>query len=106
MTQPLFNKLSKEIGLVLISSSLFLAGCRKIPDEEQKDENGNPIQPAAGGMHSGGGHWGGYYPYVGRTGAGMSGTSPSAPAASPSASPSGSVRGGFGATGHAVSAGG
>jgi hypothetical protein len=102
MTQPLFNKLSKEIGLVLISSSLFLAGCRRISDEEQKDENGNPVQPAAGGWHGGGGHWGGYYPFIGRTGAGLSGTSSGAPAASTSSS----VRGGFGATGHAVSAGG
>jgi hypothetical protein len=102
MTQPLFNKLSKEIGLVLISSSLILAGCRRVPDEVQLDENGNPIQPAASGWHSGGGHWGGYYPFIGRTGAGMSG----APSAARAASPSGSVRGGFGATGHAVSAGG
>jgi hypothetical protein len=86
--EPLrFNKLTREVGLVLISSSLILDGCSSHHDEEKKDEQGT-AQPAPTGWHSGGGH-GGYVPV---------------PSAGRSAA-SGSARGGFGATGHAATAG-
>jgi hypothetical protein len=98
MDKPLFSKLSREVGLVLISSSLFLAGCNRHQDEDKKDDDEGPGQPAPAGWHGGGGH-GGYYPFMGRTGAGLSG-------GTGSVSTAGSARGGFGATGHAVSAGG
>jgi hypothetical protein len=87
--EPLgFNKLTKEVGLLLISSSLILGGCSRAEDEKKKDEQKGPAQPAPGRGHFGGGH-GGYVPV--RIGG-------------RSVAP-GSVRGGFGATGHAAAAG-
>ena len=83
-----FKKLTREIGLVLISSSLILDGCSRHHDLEKKDEQTGTAQPAPGRWYSGGGH-GGYVPV---------------PSAGRSAA-SGSVRGGFGATGHAAAAG-
>jgi hypothetical protein len=87
--EPLgINKLTREVGLVLISSSLILGGCSRHEDEEKKEEQKGPAQPARGRWYSGGGH-GGYVPMR---------------SAGRSVAP-GSVRGGFGATGHAAAAG-
>jgi hypothetical protein len=102
MYPPRFNKLTREVGLVLISSSLILGGCHSHRDEEEKDKQAGPAgQPAFSGGHSYGGH-GGYVPVriAGRSAVTSSGSQRvgSAPA-------SGSVRGGFGTTGHAATAG-
>jgi hypothetical protein len=83
-----FNKLTREVALALISSSLILDGCSSHHDEEKKEEQTGTAQPAPGRWYSGGGH-AGYVPV---------------PSAGRSAA-SGSVRGGFGATGHAAAAG-
>ena len=49
------TRMTKSISLVLIGSSLILAGCRRqIPPEEQ-------VPPGAGGGGTGGGFRGGYY---------------------------------------------
>jgi hypothetical protein len=101
--EPLrFNKLTREVGLVLISSSLILAGCSSHDDQEKKDELIGPAQTAPAGWHSGGGH-GGYVPvpFAGRS-AGMTSGASQGGSAAPA---SGSARGGFGATGHAATAG-
>ena len=101
--EPLrFNKLTREVGLVLISSSLILSGCSSPEDEEEKDEQTGPAQQAPAGWHSGGGH-GGYVP-VPIAGRGVAVTSGASQGGS-SAPASGSARGGFGATGHAATAG-
>jgi hypothetical protein len=94
-----FNKLTKEVGLVLISSSLILSGCTGHQEKKKKDDEDDPAQPAPTRWHGGGGH-GGFAPIIGRSGSGAT-----RPGSSPAAG-SGSVRGGFGATGHATSAGG
>ncbi len=96
------NKLTREVGLVLISSALILGGCYSHPDEAEKDEQaGTAWQPAASGGHSYGGH-GGYVPVpiIGRSAVTSWGSQVGS-----SAHASGSVRGGFGATGHAATAG-
>jgi hypothetical protein len=95
MATPRLHKLSKEVGLVLISSSLFLAGCRRHLDDDKKDDDATAGQQTSSGWHGGGGH-GVYTPFMGRGDAGVSRAGPAA----------GSARGGFGATGHAASAGG
>jgi hypothetical protein len=101
--EPLrFNKLTREIGLVLISSSLILGGCSRPPDEEKKDEQTGPAQQTPTGGYSGGSH-GGHVP-VPIAGRGVAVTS-GASQGGTSAPASASVRGGFGATGHAATAG-
>ncbi len=94
MAKTIINRLSKEVGLVLISSSLFLAGCRRPQDKDRKDDANCPGQSS--GWHGSGGHWG-TYPYMGRSGAGIGGAASGVAA--------GSARGGFGATGHAAGVG-
>jgi hypothetical protein len=91
------GRLTRDIGLVLISSSLILSGCRVRPDDEEKKkkDDQDPAQ-AVTSHHSGGGH-GIFFPIgrgVGVSGVGRGGVATSA----------GSVRGGFGATGHGVAA--
>jgi hypothetical protein len=90
------GRLTREIGLVLISSSLILCGCIADPEEEKKDDQ-NPANATAG-HHYGGGR--GVFIPMGRSFGATSGTRSggSAPAA-------GSARGGFGATGHSAAAG-
>jgi hypothetical protein len=102
MEPPRFNKLTREVGLVLISSSLILGGCYSHRDEEKEDGQAGPAgPPAASGGHSYGGH-GGYVPVriAGRSAVTSGGSQRGG-----SAQTSGSVRGGFGATGHAATAG-
>ncbi len=106
------NRLTKQIGLVLISSSLILHGCeRSLTEEETKKKEEEQTAAAAAGTGTGATH--GYHPGVspfyyggsrypsGTTGAShFSGTSTS----SGSRSGAGvSTRGGFGATAHGVS---
>lgn len=101
--EPLrFNKLTREVGLVLISSSLTLGGCSSHHDEEKKDEQIGATQQAPAGWHSGGGH--GVYIPVPIAGRGVAVTSGASQGGSSAPAP-GSVRGGFGATGHAATAG-
>ncbi|MGA2067916.1 MAG: hypothetical protein ABSG86_23305 [Thermoguttaceae bacterium] len=110
------NRLTRHIGLVLISSSLGLLGCS--PPEEPEGRDGNdwkgigeadPQDPNAqgwtGGSTSHPGYSGGYYHggrYYGGWGAGGSG--PGSPGGGNSGfahSPGGSARGGFGGAAHA-----
>lgn len=103
------NRMTKKIGLVLISSSLTLPGCFEPPVPQQADrpdwnQDDDPAGAASGtgGIASGtggtsyrhhsgyyGGYPGGYYHYYGgRTGggAGPSATRPGASSSSPSGS--------------------
>lgn len=79
------NRLTKQISLVLISSSLVLAGCRQQPPPGKEKEKDNPT--------GGSGFHGGYHPSVG--GGSRSGTS--------SSGVTGSSRGGFGSSSAGVS---
>jgi len=101
--EPLrINKLTREVGLVLISSALILAGCYSHPEEAEQDgQAGTAWRPAGSGGYPYGGH-GGYVPVPI---AGRSAVTSRPSQGGSSAHASGSVRGGFGATGHAVSAG-
>jgi hypothetical protein len=109
------NRLTKEIGLVLISSSLVLHGCSR-PEEPDLVQNPNPQNRPSGTSsntwHSHPSHvpfyHGGYYGSSGgyRPGSSMgsSGIAGSAAGASSvSSHAGGSARGGFGATGHGAS---
>jgi hypothetical protein len=109
------NRLTKQICLVLISSSLVLHGCGRSLTEEEKKKRQDEQAAAAGGPSSGstygyhpGFHWGYFggprFP-SGATGVGVgtshfsgTGTSPGGRSAAGA-----SVHGGFGATGHGVS---
>jgi hypothetical protein len=94
------GRLTRDIGLVLISSSLILCGCTVRPDddEKKKKDDQDPAQATTG--HRSGVSRGFYFGTIGRgvgtNGAGRGGGSTSSV---------GSVRGGFGATGHGVAAG-
>ncbi len=101
--EPLrINTLTRELGVVLISSSLILAGCYGQPDDAEQDgQAGTAWQPVGSGGHWYGGH-GGYYPVPI---AGRSAVTSRPTQGGTAAHISGSVRGGFGATGHAVTAG-
>ena len=95
------DRLTREIGLVLISSSLVLGGCSHPCDDRPPGDQAVPDQPRADcrGGRAGGGH-GGHVPVGGRPiivtpGAGGGTRTPAA----------GSARGGFGATGHATAGG-
>jgi len=117
------NRLTKQIGLVLISSSLILHGCeRSLTEEEKKKKEEEQTAAAAAGTGTGATH--GYHPGVshfyyggsrypsgttgtrpGTTGIGtgashFSGTSTSSGGRSGAGV---STRGGFGATAHGVS---
>jgi len=116
------NRLTKKIGLVLISSSLILHGCeRSLTEEEKKKQEEEQAAAAPAGTGTGGSH--GYHPHVvpffygsryrsgatgtrpGTTGIGT-GTSHFSGASTGSGGRSGanvSTRGGFGATAHGVS---
>jgi hypothetical protein len=78
------SNLTKQIRLILISSSLVLHGCHPPRDDRQKDRPQDQWTGSGGHSfyvgHYGGGGWGGRA--GGRSGA------------------SGSVRGGFGASAH------
>jgi hypothetical protein len=95
-----FDRLTREIGLVLISSSLVLGGCSHPCDNRPPDGQAVPGQPRADCR---GGHGGGHVGHVPAGGHGVvvvpgAGGGARAPAA-------GSGRGGFGATGHATAGG-
>src|SRR5262245_43527251 len=102
-----FNRLSKNVGLVLISSSLILGGCARHPECDPPPE-GQPVPEQArpdcrGGAGGHGGH-GGHIQPGSRTvivthGVGGVG------GATSRATSAGSSRGGFGATGHATADG-
>jgi hypothetical protein len=95
------DRLTKKISLVLISSSLFLYGCR----HDERDKSNDPNSP--GGYSSGGGHG---YPhaghYYGGSGPGTHGvfvhssSSGSWGSGGRGTSVGGSARGGFGASAH------
>jgi len=110
------NRLTKQIGLVLISSSLILHGCeRSLTKEEKKKEEEQAAATSGGagtsgthGYHSGPSHF--YYgrsPYPSGTTGIRTGTSSfSGTSTSRGGSRSGtsvSARGGFGAAAHGVS---
>jgi hypothetical protein len=110
------NRLTKQIGLVLISSSLILHGCeRSLTEEEKKKEEEQAAATSGGagtsgtrGYHSGPSHF--YYgrsPYPSGTAGSRTGTSSfSGTSTSRGGSRSGtsvSTRGGFGAAAHGVS---
>ncbi len=94
------NKSSREIGLVLVSSTLILVGCGRDSDDEDEE----PTAPAAGGtspvVRPIGGVGRGFFPMsgpIGTTGRGGQ--------AGGSSAETGSARGGFGTAGHAAGAG-
>lgn len=98
------NRLTKEIGLVLISSSLVLYGCHKPqpmgetqrvcgPPGSDEDMQTTAQSTATSGYHS---HSHGHVPIFLGGGRGRSGPGPSKTVG-------GSVRGGFGASAHGVS---
>ena len=95
------DKLTKNVGLVLISSSLILGGCEHRCDDRPPEQQAVPGQPppdcrGGGGVrHVGHGYGGHGFIVTHSTGGGGA----RAPAV-------GSARGGFGATGHAMSGGG
>jgi hypothetical protein len=105
------TRMSKSVSLVLIGSSLILAGCAvqrttsaKAKDKKTDQDTEQEARPTGGGggVHVSGGH---YYPwystrsYWGWAAAGPSGrASPSGRLGSPGAYHSG----GFGSSGHAV----
>jgi hypothetical protein len=95
-----FDKMTKKIGLVLISSSLILGGCSAPCEDAPKDEQAPPGQrpPGCHGGRGGHGHavpMGGHPVIVPLAGGAAARAAPAA----------GSARGGFGATGHAAGAG-
>jgi hypothetical protein len=87
--------LTKDIGLVLISSSLILSGCWVRPDDEEKKkkDDQDPAQPVASHHYIGHGY---RWAFGWNGGGGAIGARPGI------ASPAGSLRGGFGAIGHAA----
>lgn len=104
------SKMSKKIGLCLISSSLILNGCsRHVPPQDQQgvvSTNAGVVAPSGGGssstwwyFHSVGGHSGfapGTTSHAGKSG----GFTSSGKSGGFTSSPSVSARGGFGAAGH------
>lgn len=109
------NKMTKKVGLVLISSSLILNGCSHHVPQQDPAQEGQPqvVQPVGGGIqpwwyfhHSGGyvggGYSGGFHPGTTSHGGGIvSSSGVRSGGGSFKASPSVSARGGFGASGHA-----
>jgi hypothetical protein len=100
------NRLTKQISLVLISSSLILHGCHtETPEEEKKKEEDKAAAAAPGTTGTGGGHY--YHSYrsrpfffpIGGWGSSRVGSSPGVR----SGSVGGSVRGGFGGAAHGAS---
>ncbi len=94
-----FDRLTREIGLVLISSSLVLGGCSRPCEDRPPEQQGVPDRPrpdCRGGR--GGGH-GGHVPVGGHGVVVMPGTGGGAAHQPPAR------RGGFGATGHATAGG-
>ena len=87
------NRLTKQISLVLISSSLILHGCQQPPDKDERKDGNAPASYGAGYSYHGGGYH--FFPFFhsggvssvsgGRTGAISS-----------------SARGGFGSSAHGV----
>jgi hypothetical protein len=93
------TRLTKSISLVLIGSSLLLAGCSSRTDEEDR-EDGQGATGSGTGTHYHG-HGGGYHPWIWYHG----GSAYRGPAGSPArpGSHAGAVQhGGFGASGHAA----
>ena len=99
------NRLTKQISLVLISSSLVLHGCYSDPVEEEKKKEeekfastpgspGTPNSTSGGHYH----HWGPHFFYGG---SGISSRVGSSTGFRSSAGSS--VRGGFGGSAHGVS---
>ena len=113
------NRLTKHIGLVLISSSLILHGCeRSLTEEEKKKKEEEQTAATAAGTGTGATH--GYHPGVSHffyggsrypsgtagTRTGTTGASHFSGTSTSSGSRSGtsvSTRGGFGASAHGVS---
>ncbi len=91
------NRLTKQIQLVLISSSLVLAGCAKDCEEEKQDQTPQQTTGSSSGSH--GGHTGfHHYPVFIHGPAARPGTG----GAGGHSSIGGSTRGGFGASAHGV----
>jgi len=102
------NRLTRQISLVLISSSLFLYGCAD--QEGPRDEKDRENQPGGGTSHPShhtGGHSGGWFPMFwggsSRSTGIRSGSHTSSSSSSSSSHVGGSSRGGFGGSAHGVS---
>ena len=102
------NRLTKQISLVLISSSLILHGCHREPlDEEKKRDETTPGTWSTGsGSHYF--HTGPHFYHYGGSGAPRVGSSPGVGSHVGSSSGvrsgiGGSTRGGFGGSAHGVS---
>jgi hypothetical protein len=102
MKPPRLDKLTKNVGLVLISSSLILGGCDHRCDDRPPGQQAVPGQPPAD-CHGGGGVRHGGHGYVVGHGVIVMHSTGGGGAPAPAV---GSARGGFGATGHAMSGGG
>jgi hypothetical protein len=91
------NRFTKQISLVLISSSLILHGCEEQPEKDQKKDGNSPAS-SSGSSHAYHGVGSHYVPVFHSTGSGISSMSGRS-----SGSISSSSRGGFGSTAHGVS---
>ena len=109
------NRLTKQICLVLISSSLVLHGChRSLTDEEKKKEEEQAGAAAGTGTGSTYGYHSGYHPgfyhgyyggplfHSGTTGAGTPHISGGSGSRGSASGTSASVHGGFGGSAHGV----
>jgi len=111
------NKMTKKVGLVLISSSLILNGCSHHVPEQDPSQEGQP-QIIHGGVHpfwyfhhsggyvGGSGYsGGGFHPGTYTHGGGIVSSGGIRSGGGFKASPSVSARGGFGASSHAFGGG-
>lgn len=98
------NRLTRQISLVLISSSLFLYGCAD--QEGPRDEKDRENQPGGGAAHHSH-HSGGWFPMFwgssNRSTGIRSGSHTRSSSSSGSSHVGGSSRGGFGGSAHGVS---
>jgi hypothetical protein len=100
------NRLTKQISLVLISSSLVLHGCHsETPEEELKKEGEKTLAGAPGTTGYHGGHYHRATPFLVHSGSsGSSRVGASSGTGSGARSGAGvSARGGFGGSSHGVS---
>ncbi len=97
------NRLTKQISLVLVSSSLVLHGCHSEPvaeAEKTEEEKAAAAGPAGQGSTSGHPHhWGPHFFHGSR---GISSSPGARSSAGSRFSAGGSTRGGFGASAHGV----